>query len=299
VFSRALGATEIRDVAQAHPALAHRYSFQTDATDTIGVAHGTLMGNAIVTNNALKLTGVSNDYARLPGGLVSGCAAVTLEFWATFGTNGNWARVFDFGTTTTPGTSGQQFLFFTPHTSSGSHRLGISAGGTVFDLDSPGTLDGRTVHVACIVDPANSYCAMYTNGVLDRAQTTALPALSTISPVLSYVGRSLFTNDAWLNATIAEFRIYDGRLTPEEIAANTAAGPDALALPIQLAVSNSASDLALTWPSYATGFNLESSPVLGPGAIWTPLTQSATLGNDRWKVTVPMTNNVRFYRLRK
>ena len=36
------------------------------------MAHGTLMGNATVTNNALKLTGASGDYVNLPGGLVSG-----------------------------------------------------------------------------------------------------------------------------------------------------------------------------------------------------------------------------------
>ncbi|MBW8863945.1 MAG: family 43 glycosylhydrolase, partial [Verrucomicrobia bacterium] len=96
IFGRALSAAEIRDLAYAHPALAHRYSFSSGTSnvwDSIGMAHGTLMGNAIVTNGALKLTGASGGYVNLPGGLVSGSSVVTVEFWATFGVNGNWARV--------------------------------------------------------------------------------------------------------------------------------------------------------------------------------------------------------------
>ena len=59
IFGRALSGAEIQNLAYAHPALAHRYSFNTNSPaavwDSIGMAHGTLMGNAIVTNNALQL----------------------------------------------------------------------------------------------------------------------------------------------------------------------------------------------------------------------------------------------------
>ncbi|HEX9047307.1 MAG TPA: family 43 glycosylhydrolase, partial [Verrucomicrobiae bacterium] len=120
VFSRALSPQEIRDDAYAHPALAHRYSFNTNtavAWDSIGMAHGTLMGNAVITNGALKLTGAAGGYVNLPGGMISGSSAVTVEFWATFGVNGNWARVFDFGNIN--GTGGYQYFFYSPHTSLG------------------------------------------------------------------------------------------------------------------------------------------------------------------------------------
>ena len=58
IFSRALTAAEVRDVAYAHPALAHRYSFtnSSEAWDSIGMAHGLFEGNATVTNGALALT---------------------------------------------------------------------------------------------------------------------------------------------------------------------------------------------------------------------------------------------------
>jgi arabinan endo-1,5-alpha-L-arabinosidase len=297
IFGRPLSAAEIRDIAYAHPSLAHRYSFTSDARDSIGMAHGTLIGNALVTNAALKLTGASGSYVDLPGGLVSGSAAVTIEFWAGFGANGNWARVFDFGNFN--GTSGQNFLFFSPHTSAGGLRQGLSTAGGTVNFDTPGTFDNQTLHVVCISDPTAGYSAIYTNGVLLATSNSALPALSGVSTAWSFLGRSLFSSDAWLNATIDELRIYDGRLTPDEIAANEEAGPDASALPMSLNVSLSGLNLTLSWPAYGVGFVLETSPSLGADAVWSPLPQIPVLNNDAWAITLPATETAAFYRLRR
>jgi hypothetical protein len=296
VFSRALSPAEIRDMAWAHPALAHRYSFTSNAWDSIGMAHGFLMGSASVTNNALRLTGTAGDYVNLPGGLLSGSSAATIEAWATFGANGNWARLLDFGNIS--GNNGQNYLFFSPHTGTGTHRTEISSG-TLANLDIPGTLDNRTVHITCIEDPANGYSAIYTNGVLERAATNSLPALSGVSSAWSFVGRSLFSADAWLNATIDELRIYDGRLTPQEIAFDYQNSPDALALRVNLAVSQSGSALTLSWPSYAVGFVLESSPVLGSSSAWSPIAIAPVLSADAWSVTLTSAPQTAFYRLRR
>jgi len=296
VFGRALSAGEIKDIAWAHPALAHRYSFASDAWDSMGMAHGALMGNAAVTNNALRLTGATGGYVNLPGGLVSGSSAVTIELWATLGVNGIWARVFDFGNIS--GTVGQNYLFFSPHTGTGTHRTEISSGTTV-NLDTAGTLANCTVQITCIVDPASAYNTIYTNGVLERAVTNTLPALTGVSGAWSFIGRSLFSADAWLDATIDELRIYDGRLTPEEIALDYTSGPDALALLVNLCGTGSGSGLALSWPSYAVGFVLQSSPVLGPGAVWSPVPAAPVLSSDAWRVTLSGDTPTAFYRLRR
>ena len=294
IFGRALSANEIKNLAWAHPALAHRYSFSTNALtagwDSIGMAHGTLMGNATVTNNALKLTGTTGGYLNLPGGLVSGSSAVTVEFWATFGTNGNWARVFDFGNIS--GANGQNFLFFSPHTSSAAQMLALNA----VNVAPSGTLDNRTVHVVCIVDPAHQYGAVYTNGVLEYSATVGWPALSSVSAAWSFIGRSLFNADAWLNATIDELRIYDGRLAQQEIATDYRFGPDVLASPVSIVVTNAAGVLSLSWPSWAVGFALQSSTNL---AAWTTSGLYSTLANDQWTVSTLKTNAANFYRLQR
>lgn len=297
VFGRALSGAEVRDLAYAHPSLAHRYSFTTNAWDSIGMAHGTLSGNAVVTNNALVLNGMPGSFVNLPGGLISGSSAVTIEFWAAFGTNGNWARIFDFGNISPSlGGLGIQYLFFTPHSAYGTQRLELSTNSTV-TLEAAGSFDSRTVHVVCIVDPTNHYAAIYTNGVLEQTLTASWPALNSVSTAWSFIGRSLFSTDAYLNATIDEFRIYDGRLTPQEIAANDQFGPDALALPVSLIQSNSAAGLTLTWPSWAVGFAPQSAADLASG--WTPVPQTPILSGDQWSLTLLPTNAIRFYRLQR
>jgi hypothetical protein len=295
IFGRALSAAEIQAIAWAHPAIAHRYSFDHGAWDSIGMAHGTLMGNAVVTNSLLELTGMSGGYVNLPGGLVSGSSALTIESWATFGTNGNWARLVDFGNIN--GDLGQDFIFYSPHTSLSGQRLGLSTDSGTVNFDLPGTLDNQTVHVVCIVDPTNQYLAIYTNAVLQSAATNLLPPLTGVSNAWSFIGRSLFNADAWLNASIDELRLYDGRLTPQEISANDQFGPQALALPINLEISSTAAGLTLTWPSYDVGFTVQTSPTLGSGAAWTAISQPATLTNDIWCATVPRATGEAFYRL--
>jgi hypothetical protein len=260
------------------------------------MAHGSLVGNATITNNALQLTGNSGDYVNLPGGLVSGSSALTVEFWATFGANGNGAPVFDFGNMN--GSSGLNFASYSPHTSLGGQRLGISTAAATVNFDTPGMLDNQTVHVVCVMDPTNNYCAIYTNGVLQSTLTTALPALSGISTAWSFIGRSMFSSDAWLNATIDELRVYDGRLTPQEIAVNDQYGPDTLALPIMLLQSNFVSGLTLSWPSWAVGF-VPQSTTNPAGGVWTTLLQTPTLAGNQWSLPVPPTNSLSFYRLQR
>jgi hypothetical protein len=297
IFSRALSAAEIKDMAYAHPSLAHRYSFTNNAWDSIGMAHGMLVGNAVVTNGTLVLTGAAGDYVNLPCGLVSGSSAATFEFWATFGSNGAWASVFDFGTNS--GANGQNYIFFTPHNVVDETQMEISTTGAGnAAVLAPGTFDNLTLHVVGIFDPANGYSAIYTNGVLALAQTNPIPALTNISTSWSFIGHSLFSAYPGLNASIDELRIYDGRLTPQEIAVNDQFGPGALALPITLVQSNSVSGLALSWPAWGVGFVPQSTGDLA-GGVWTSLATTPTLGADQWSLTLPETNSVTFYRLQR
>jgi hypothetical protein len=297
IYGRALNGGEILNLATAHPSLAHRYSFAGNAADPIGTAHGRFNGNAAVTNQSLVLQGLAGDYVDLPGGLVSGCSAVTVEFWAAFGANSNWSRVFDFGNSS--GGNGQNFLFFSPHTGVNSHRFTLSTAAGTRDHDVAGTLDGQALHVVCIADPAAGYTAIYTNGVLESEMNGTLAPLTGVSSALAYLGRSLFSADGWFNGTIDEFRIYHGRLIPEEIVADQVAGPDALAIPISLVFSNSPEALELRWPAYAAGFQLESAPSLDPATPWAPVLESAVLEENFYRLTVPLTNESRLFRLHR
>ena len=195
------------------------------------------------------------------------------------------------------GSSGTQYFFYSPHTSLNGQRMQLSSSSTA-TMDIPGTLDNQTVHVVCIVDPANSYAAVYTNGVLEASQTGAWPPFSSVSKNWSFIGRSLFSADAWLNGSIDELRLYDGRLATNQIRADYLAGPQTLASSVMLSQSTSLSGLTFSWPAWAVGFTLECTTNLA-GGVWVPVASTPGLSGNFWSVTIPTTNAVDFYRLQR
>ena len=208
-------------------ALQHRYSFATDASDSVGHADGILEGAATISGGQVHLDGTRGTYVNLPGGLIAGDRAVTFEFWATLGANKNWARVFDQGSTN--GNNGGHDLYFCPHSGSRDFRLTImDPHPTERVVTVPGNLDNQTnLYVACVLDPASGFMGIYTNGVL-AASRKDLVSLTSVGTNCFFLGRSLFASDAPLNGSIDEFRIYNAALSAEAIAANYASGPNKL-----------------------------------------------------------------------
>jgi hypothetical protein len=222
----AVGLVTITGAAQPAVTLTHRYSFTADANDSVGTAHGTLMGAAQVAAGQVHLNGTRGTFVNLPGGLIAGYPAVTFEFWASFGTNRNWVRVFDQGSTN--GNNGQYDLYFSPRSGARDFRL------TVMDpqpderiVKIPGNLDNQTnLHVACVLEPATGFMGVYTNGALATARND-LKSLADVHTNYFFLGKSLFAGDAALNGSIDEFRIYNGALPAAAIATSFTNGPDA------------------------------------------------------------------------
>jgi len=299
IFGRALSGAEIQSLAYAPPSLAHRYSFNSSSSnmvwDSAGMAHGALEGQATVTNNALQLNGNYGNYVNLPGGLVSGSTAATIEFWASFGANENGAPVFDFGNTTNQ--AGQNYLSLAPQGTTSGAQLALATTSGIFNLSTPQSFNNLPLQVDCIVDPVGGYEAIYTNGTLASSATGTVPPLSSVSSAWSFIGQSLFSTNAWLNASLDEFRIYDGRLSPAQIAANSQLGPNIATVPVSLNLTGTRSNINLTWPSYDIGYTVESAPALGANALWSPANSIPVLSNNLWQLTLPGTNNASFIRL--
>jgi hypothetical protein len=114
-----------------------------------------------------------------------------------------------------------------------------------------------------------------------------------------WLGRSQW-NDPYFNGQFDEFRIYDGVLTKQALAASYAAGPDALLAPVpNLVAQISGNSSLLSWPLNAPGFVLETTTSLDSGAGWTMVTNSPVLQNGQHIVTLPLSNAIQFFRLRK
>lgn len=240
-----LTATQSVQVLPTPPTtLIHRYSFNDGtANDSVGTNNGIFYnasGNASIANGQLNLAGDKGDYVDLGPGIITTTnlttGAVTLEAWATFNSvNGAWARLFDFGNIS--GTSGANYIFLAANTAGngGSARLAVSdivgnADETGFDVNN---LLGQTnLHVVVVFNPApnRQFLGLYSNGVLVASTSTGGKNIASINDVFSFLGRSLWTGDAWLNGAINEFRIYNGELDKFQIAASGTAGPDTVNL---------------------------------------------------------------------
>jgi autotransporter-associated beta strand protein len=223
--------TVARLVVGAANFLNHRYSFTTDTSDSIGGAWGTNFGNATVAGGQLVLDGTAGTYAQLPGDLFNSgnATALTVEFWATFGANGNFVRVFDFGNTNVQN-NGVNYVGFSPHNGGGGHQIHISPGDGSFQqqVTAAGTFDGLAMHVACVIDPPNQTLAIYTNGVLEATITNMTVNIASLNNVFSFIGRSLFGADPYLNASIDELRIYNGALAGLSIKQSEDQGPNTI-----------------------------------------------------------------------
>jgi hypothetical protein len=104
-------------VRPAYGQLVHRYSFTSDANDSVGTAHGAIVDPLAVThafvggeldlsaNAGEASNAITEDaYLNLPNGIVSAAAtggmngAVAFEYWFTVSENRTWQRLGDFGT---------------------------------------------------------------------------------------------------------------------------------------------------------------------------------------------------------
>lgn len=216
--------------------LKHRYSFTSDASDSIGGKHGIVYGGAYVSDGRLYLNGQNGSYLELPSYIVDGSnilnKALTIEAWVTaYPQNGAWTRLFDFGTVS--GTVGGNYFFLAPNTANngGQCRVVVSdvtPGYWSESVVSTTHILGRTnLHIAAVFNPGRQFLGLYLNGILVGWTTTTKP-YSSIKNDFSWIGRSLYSADSWLAGEVDEFRIYDGELNRVQLAASYASGPDAL-----------------------------------------------------------------------
>jgi hypothetical protein len=125
--------------------------------------------------------------------------------------------------------------------------------------------------------------------------------LSLIDDVNNWLGRSQW-NDAMFQGNFNEFRIWEGALSSEQVAANRAAGPDNLPSETgpELGISLVGGPVVVSWPAAAAGFKLESALKVGADADWKQVdTSGAVEEGGKKKLTVTPSAAATFYRLKQ
>jgi alpha-L-arabinofuranosidase len=281
------------------PVLVHRYSFTSDASDSVGgpAWNGTQPNGGVFASGQLALSSNSQQYVQLPAGILSNYTAVTIETWATF-PDQLPVNCFFYGFGNTDGGgSGMDYIFCAPQ----GGRIAITDGNYSSEQNAYGNFDfsyHTNLHVVAVYNPPGGDLAFYTNGVLAAINNAVTVPMSSVSSVLNYIGRSLYNNDPYPDLSLDEFRIYNGVLSPNEIAATQIMGPNQLlsfSSPT-INVSLSGNNLTLSWPLASAGFTLMSRTNLASGD-WTAVSPAPQIVGSQWQATVPITGNAQFFRL--
>jgi alpha-L-arabinofuranosidase len=305
-----LSATQSVQVTHVPVTISHRYSFSetsgTNIADSIGgpAWNGTLPNGGALGGGQLAFSAAARQYLNLPGGILSGFSAATIELWAPNISGSNtsppFVYLYAFGNTDGSG-DGYDYIFFNPNLA----RTTISTADPGYDAEQGGNLasslgSATNLHLTCVFDCPDGVINVYTNGLLASTFSGITDPLSSIGSEFAYVGRSLYTADAYLTWTIDELRIYSGALQAADIAATDALGPNQLlsnASPAFNPPVLSGNGLMLSWPLASSGYTLLSCTNLASGA-WTPVAVQQ-INHGQWQATVPVTGGPQFFRLQK
>lgn len=219
----------------AEGAMIHRWSFDSDGSDSVGTAHATLVSGAVVSQGRLQLSG-SGANATLPiDASLAGLSSASFEVWVTHDQLTSYPRIFDFGNgnaTSSPNT-GYFFLTGSPNfapirsfaqfsitRTTNTNSENLYAG----NIPGPGVM----VHLTVVIDATTDTGRVYLNGVMIHSATISLTPGEVVlqdGQEHNWLGRSRFSSDAFLDGSIDEFRIYDHALSSAEILANYQLGP--------------------------------------------------------------------------
>ncbi len=237
-------------VIESNPILSHRYSFHDTANttgvtvaDSVGVPtaiNGVAMGGAEEEavgpggSQVLVVDGAVGSYLDLSStnsSIITGDQSATVDFWGTFtAENNDWTYGYSFGQSYGYGVD---FLYFAIN-ANGTHYLNESTAAGGAGLSMGGIFANETVHCTTLIDPVSGVLAMYTNGILSGVLKGYTVPISAIETNYMYFGRSLWTTpgpdgagDPYMTAgsSFNEIRIYNGALTPQQIAVADQNGP--------------------------------------------------------------------------
>ena len=201
-YGSATSSSVTLSVTLTPPLPVHQYTFDSDATDSVGGVDGTLGGSASISGGSLHLNAATGDYLSIDGSAIAGLTDATFEIWGTYATSNHIAaRLFEFS-------DGINYYF------DGSVGFG--------EFMSPPAYDDYTTYTANTGTPtfvaitiSGTTLSTYLNGVY-QGSVTAHAGLSDISSPYGFLGCSFW--GSFLTGSIDEFRIYNQVLSAETIA---------------------------------------------------------------------------------
>ena len=234
----------------------------TVAHDTSGQGRdGTLVGGATWTSgDGVRLDGTSG-HVVLPTSPLAGLTAVSIDFDVRID-GSQTGSYFLYGIGNTSGSNGNGYLF----TTGNAYRTAIASGNW-----STEQVTAKSSNLARDVWKRVTYTQSGTTGILyEDGVEVARNTNVTLTPgsigggvtLANYIGRSLYSADAYLKGNVRDFAVYNRALTPAQVAAGAAAAN-------QAAVDSDSEALALAGVDAVTGdLTLPTAGAQGSTIAW-------------------------------
>lgn len=252
-------------------------------------------------SDGIELFGADNTGVNLDGTSVSApvttpalnlnTANVTMMCWVNPVSLPNSDRA-GFFTCTGPATAGAGFRYAT-----GGEKLGLLWNNTA--INSALTIPANTwSFVAVSISPTEAVLYLGTPG-----SGLAKEVRAGDYPVQGFDGTGLIGSDRnvanrFLLGVLDEMAIFNATLTEQDVS-NIFQGisrPEQVSLSVALSAGG---PIVISWPGTATGYNLQTAPTLGAGAVWGSAGVTPVLVNGMYQATIPVGFGTAFYRLVK
>jgi len=207
--------------------LISRYIFKGDANDwSRNNLHGTIKGSDFkfvedsLFGNVLSLTGKSEVFISIPGEAVTGEESLSITGWIYLRSAKSGQLFFDFGK------DSQSHFFAAPAGTreKEGYQAQIITKSDKYVAGSPAVGVNKWNHLAIVINVASKTLSTYLNGVLVSEAKDAAVELEQLFDNNTgennklYIGKSLTSDNAFLNAKLHDFRIYRIPLTERQIA---------------------------------------------------------------------------------
>jgi hypothetical protein len=251
----------------ANAAVVHRYSFTSDASDSIGGANGVVVDpgatTAVFSGGLLDLSAnvgngsnnITEDaFVDLPNGIISAAAAggvsgqLTVEVWAKSSTNRDWAALFSAGSSnggvegTANGGNGTDYIQLIPRSGAAGNRLRTTShaanqGAEGFVDYTSDLSTTQFQHIVTVYDQSGGLpgsITMYVDGAL--VGSTSMATANAVDPDINlntflnhnnWLGRSQW-GDPIFDGYYDEVRIHNVAVTAGYVAQSFLLGPNTL-----------------------------------------------------------------------
>jgi len=203
-----------------------RYTFKTDVKDwSRNNLHGSIKGSDFnfVTDslfgNVLSLPGSSETYISIPGASVKGEESLTITGWIYLRSAKSGQVFFDFGK------NNKSHFFVAPVGTNDKEgcQAQLLTKSDKYSASSPAVVINKWNHLAIVINVPSKTFSTYLNGVLVGETKNVAVQLENLFDTNSgstnklYIGKSLESDNAYLNAKLYDFRIYRIPLSESQI----------------------------------------------------------------------------------